>query len=68
LAQLSLAWVLINKDVSTAIMGCSSIQQLEHNINAVQLYLKFKDHHQLWQAIENALDNRPTPQTNFRTM
>ncbi len=35
-------------------MGCSSIQQLEHNINAVQLYLKFKDHHQLWQAIENA--------------
>lgn len=36
MAQLALAWVISNKDVSTAITGASSPKQLEETLKSVQ--------------------------------
>ena len=35
LTQLALAWVLKNKDVSTAITGARNIEQLNSNLKAI---------------------------------
>jgi L-glyceraldehyde 3-phosphate reductase len=36
LAQLALQWVLRRPEVSTALIGASSVWQLDHNLNAIQ--------------------------------
>jgi predicted aldo/keto reductase-like oxidoreductase len=37
LANLSLAWVISNPDVSTAIFGASSVQQVHDNLKAIEV-------------------------------
>ena len=37
-AQICLAWVLKNNDVSSCILGCSNVKQLEENIRSLELY------------------------------
>lgn len=67
LPQLSIAWVLLNKDVSTAIMGCSKVSQLEDNLKAVNVYQRLKELPAVQEEIEETLGNRPTPITNWKT-
>ena len=64
-AQLALAWVLVNKDVSTALFGASSVKQFEDNIQALKVVEKLDSN--VLNRIEEVLVNRPTPETNFRT-
>ncbi len=40
LTQLALAWVIHNKDVSTAITGARNTAQLDESIQALELYKK----------------------------
>ena len=40
LAQMAIAWCMKNKDVSTVILGASSLDQLKENLNAMDVYLK----------------------------
>jgi len=65
LAQLALAWVLKNKDVSTAIFGVSKVQQIDDNVKAVSIYRKITP--ELEEKIEQILGNSPDPAINFRT-
>ena len=38
LAQLSIAWIVLNKDISTAILGAKKPEQLNENIKLWKLY------------------------------
>ena len=65
LAQLAVAWVIANKDVSTCILGASKASQLDENFKALELYKKLTP--ELLTEIENILDNCPQGETDFRT-
>ena len=65
LAQLALAWVLKNKDVSTAIFGVSRVQQVDDNVKAIQVYKKITP--EIEERIDHILGNKPEASINFRT-
>jgi aryl-alcohol dehydrogenase-like predicted oxidoreductase len=64
LAQLALAWTIANKDVSTAIMGATKVEQIDDNIKALEVYKKLTP--EIQEKIEQILDNRPTPTFNWK--
>ena len=64
-AQLALAWVLVNKDVTTALFGANNLKQFDDNIQALKVVEKLDSN--VLNRIEEVLVNRPTPETNFRT-
>lgn len=64
LAQLSLAWVIVCKDVSTCIIGASKTSQLEENLKA--LLIKEKLTPEILSEIEAILGNKPEQETNYR--
>ena len=39
-AQLCLAWILVNKDISTSIMGASKVSQVHSNLEALDIAIK----------------------------
>jgi len=57
--QLALAWVLKNKDVSTALVGFSSVKQVEENAKAVEIYQKLTP--EIEKKLEELLSNKPNP-------
>ena len=64
LAQLALAWILANPDVSTIILGASRVSQLEENIKALEVYKKLdKD---ILLEIEKILNNVPKGEIDYR--
>lgn len=63
-SQLSIAWVMKNPDVSTAIVGATKVSQIEENLGALDAYAKLTP--EILARIETILDNRPTPGMNFR--
>jgi voltage-dependent potassium channel beta subunit len=64
LAQLGLAWVLKNKNVSTVLTGASRPEQVEENFKALLLVPKLTD--DILLQIEKAVHNKPTPPINYR--
>ena len=65
LSQLAYAWVLYNKDVSTAILGATNIKQIEENVKSIEFYKKFTS--EIEEKIEKILENRPNPGINNMT-
>jgi len=63
--ELALAWVLRNKDVSSALCGFSKVQHVEENVKAVEVYKKFTP--EIDERIEKLLDNKPETGTNFKS-
>ena len=41
--KLAIAWCLLNKNVSTVILGASSIDQLEENLKSIEYTKKFEN-------------------------
>jgi len=64
-AQLALAWVLRNKDVSSALCGFSKVSQVEENVKALDLLKQFTP--EIDAKLEKLLGNRPDPGTNFKS-
>ena len=64
-AQLGLAWVIYNKDVTCAIMGASSVAQIEANLKALEVYKKLTP--EILERIEKVLDNKPERKMNWKT-
>ncbi len=64
MAQLALAWCLTNEDVSTVIMGASSVEQLQENLKALELAPQLTV--EILENIETILENRPEPEQNWR--
>jgi voltage-dependent potassium channel beta subunit len=57
MAQLALAWLLKNKNVSTVIMGASKVEQVKDNIRAVDIKEKLTE--DIMKEIEDILNNKP---------
>ena len=64
MAQLALAWLLKNPNVSTVITGASRAEQVTENMKALEVVDKLTD--DVMQRIEGILDNKPEPETDFR--
>ena len=64
-AQLSLAWTIANRDVSTCILGFTRLSQVEENLKSLELYYKWTP--ELEKAVRDILSNDPEAQTDFRT-
>lgn len=62
-AQLCLAWTIVNKDVSTCIFGATKVEQVEDNIKALDLAMKWTQ--EIEDKIEKVLGNQPTPAMDF---
>ena len=56
-AELALAWVIVNKDVSTCIIGASRLSQMESNLKAVDLATKWTP--ELEEKLAGILSNQP---------
>lgn len=57
LSQLALAWVLKNPNVSSAITGASSVEQIYENVKAVEAYKKLTP--EILDEIDSILNNKP---------
>lgn len=64
LPQMALAWCLKNKDVSTVITGASKPEQVEENMKAMDAVDKLDA--DIMGRIEDVLENKPSPQEDFR--
>ena len=64
LAQLAVAWVIANKDVSTCILGASKASQLDENFKALEIYKKLTP--EILTEIETILGNCPAGEMDFR--
>ena len=56
-AQVALAWVLRRSEVSSAIIGASSVEQLEENLKAADVKLDDAD----WREAERVTRGAPAP-------
>lgn len=65
LAQLSLAWVIYNKDVSCAIFGANSVHQVEENLKAIEISKKLTN--EILENIEKILQNKPVRRMDYKT-
>lgn len=63
-AQLALAWCLKNPNVSTVITGASRPEQVVENMAALDVVPKLTD--EVMARIEDILQNKPTPPSDFR--
>jgi voltage-dependent potassium channel beta subunit len=64
MAQLALAWCLVNPNVSTVITGASKATQVEENMASLEVVPKLTD--EVLDRIEEILDNKPKPESDFR--
>ena len=60
-ATLSMAWVLANKNVSSAITGASRPEQIWQTVRAVEVYKKLTP--EVLEEIEEVVDNKPAELT-----
>ena len=65
LAQLAIAWVIKNTDVSTCIVGASKASQLSENLRALELLDVYTN--EVEQEIEAVLGNSPACQIDWLT-
>jgi aryl-alcohol dehydrogenase-like predicted oxidoreductase len=63
-AQLSLAWAIANKDVSTCILGFTRVSQVEENLKAMELYYKWNA--DIEKRVRDILANDPEAIIDFR--
>ena len=64
LAQLALAWIIVNPDVSTVILGASRVSQLEENYKALEISKKLTK--EILLEIENIMQNAPKGEIDYR--
>jgi aryl-alcohol dehydrogenase-like predicted oxidoreductase len=64
LAQMSLAWCLKNKNVSTVITGASKVTQIEENLKSLTIVKSLDD--SVMARIEHILQNKPKAEIDWR--
>jgi voltage-dependent potassium channel beta subunit len=64
LPRLAIAWCLKNPSVSTVITGASKPEQIKENMQALDALPALTP--EVMEKIEEILDNKPTPEQNFR--
>ena len=63
LAQLSIAWVIKNSDVSTAILGAMKPEQMIENLKALEVSNKLTK--EILEEIENIMKNAPKGEVDY---
>ena len=63
LTQLSIAWVIKNQDISTAILGAMKPEQLKENLKALEVYKKLTK--EILEEIEVIMKNTPKGETDY---
>ena len=63
LAQLSIAWVIKNNDVSTAILGAMKPEQITENLKALDVAKKLNK--EMLEEIENIMKNAPDGEIDY---
>ena len=63
LHHLALNWCLRNPNVSSVILGVSKLEQLEDNLQALQHSSSLNQ--QIWQKVDEILDNKPAGPERF---
>ena len=63
LTQLSIAWVIKNEDVSTAILGAMKPDQLTENLKALEVSKKLTK--EILEEIEAIMKNAPKGETDY---
>jgi len=61
--QLALAWCVKNPNVSTVLLGATSVAQLEENLDSIQVAERLSAQHMA--HIEELLGNRPAPYQGY---
>jgi len=64
MAQLAMAWVISNPDVSTAITGASRTEQLVDTVKSLQVLPKLTA--EVQKRIEEIFGSEPTPRTDYK--
>ncbi len=64
MANLAIAWVIKNPDVSTCLLGVSRLEQLKDNMKVLDIMNLITD--EIEDEINKALENIPTPEKNWR--
>jgi voltage-dependent potassium channel beta subunit len=64
MAQLAIAWCVVNPNVSTVILGASRSEQLEENLKAIDVVPLLVP--AVMERIEEILDNAPEPEPDWR--
>jgi len=64
LAQLAIAWTIVNPNVSTVITGASRKEQVLENLKALDISKKLTP--EILESIDKALSNKPPAAKNFR--
>lgn len=65
MAQLALAWTVVNQDTTTCIIGASKVSQLEENLKALNLVAKWTP--DIEARVEAILGNQPESWKDFRS-
>ena len=63
MAQLSIAWCLKNKNVSTVILGATNTKQLDDNFSSIDHKELLDD--EIMNEIDEILENKPTPEQDL---
>lgn len=63
MAQLALAWAIVNKDVSTCIFGATKLSQFEDNMKALDVAENWSE--ELEKRVNDLLANEPEPVMDF---
>ena len=63
LAQLSIAWLVLNKDISTAILGAKKPEQLNENLKALEIVPKLTK--EILEEIEKIMGNAPKGEIDY---
>lgn len=64
-AQVAIAWVIANTDVSTALLGFSRLSQVEENLKAVELLKKWTP--EMEKKVNEILGNGPEADMDWRS-
>jgi voltage-dependent potassium channel beta subunit len=64
MAQLAIAWCLVNPNVSTVITGASRVEQVGENMKALDVYQRLSP--ETLDRIEEIVDNKPEPEPDWR--
>jgi voltage-dependent potassium channel beta subunit len=64
MAQLAIAWCLVNPNVSTVITGASKVEQVRENMKAMDVYKSLTP--EIIASIEEIVANKPEPEPDWR--
>ena len=64
MAQLAIAWCLVNPNVSTVITGASRVEQVRENMKAMEVFENLTP--EIIERIEEIVGNKPEPEPDWR--